>query len=71
VGEDVPQENFAASEVNLSDDPVLVASDIEHRVLAYLIGGLKGLVEISKHSPISFSCAPTINLRLAETVRQG
>ena len=54
MGEDVPQENLAASEVNLSDEAVLVASDIEHRVLTYLIGGLKGPLEISKHRPIRF-----------------
>jgi len=54
MGEDVPQENPAASEVNLSDEAVLVASNIEHRVLTYLIGGLKGHMEISKHRPISF-----------------
>jgi hypothetical protein len=54
MSEDVTNEDLASRVVNLSDEAVLVATDIENRVLAHLIGGPKGGLKVGEHRPISF-----------------
>jgi hypothetical protein len=54
MSEDVTNEDLASREVNLNDETVLVATNIENRVFAHLIGGPKGRLKVGEHRPISF-----------------